>query len=519
MNLAAAISDLTPAWEILLGQIGLPFRRIDTGEPLPAATTPVLIATSQKNISHKNNIIRYLRDGGTVLTDAGIAKKLLDVKTRRTRIQFLAASEADEIFSETPICGIALRSQVSENAAFLPNQLGQPCVSFIRIGEGAALVLPSGLISAAAGMTSKRINFPSAFSERPPSEQVCAVPRGSIRKIAERSLEYLYHFRKLPFVKKWPFPDGEAGIFGFRVDTDFCSQEQAMQLYAVCRKHGIRGTWFVETKSQATWMDTYKTMAEQEIGYHCYRHRVFANEALNTEDFQEGLGIMKKAGITPKGYAAPFGEWHPGLNKLLGAFNFDYSSEFSAGYDDLPFYPILNQTVSKFLQIPIHPISVGRLFWARTRAEGMVKYFQTMLAEKLALQEPAIIYHHPGQKRWDLFDKVFQKADDLKLGNIPLHQYAAWWKKRAENQPHLFFKNDKLILDDTSFDPTVWLQISLPSGENWLNSAANAVNLLQGGKRIEKAKLLNRYDPVRLAKYTTQMLVHDINWRIGKLKQ
>ena len=54
--------------------------------------------------------------------------------------------------------------------------------------------------------------------------------------------------------------------------------------------------------------------------------------------------------------------------------DFEYSSEFTLDYDDLPFFPYLKDGFSKVLQIPIHPISLGRLRRSHFSKNEMLKY-------------------------------------------------------------------------------------------------------------------------------------------------
>ena len=75
--------------------------------------------------------------------------------------------------------------------------------------------------------------------------------------------------------------------------------------------------WFVETGSCQEWVDRYGKMEGHEIGLHCFKHRIFNNYTKNELDMRTGASILRKNGITPKGYAAPFGEWNTTLAKAL----------------------------------------------------------------------------------------------------------------------------------------------------------------------------------------------------------
>jgi hypothetical protein len=518
--LTLGITEILPEWEIILRQIGLSFQQADTNISLTVDALPVLIVSSAKQTYRKPFIQQYLRDGGAVLTEADIAQKMLNLPIKRVRVKYLY-SESDEVFSNIPLCDLAPagRRLIIKKSEHLQNQAGERTVAIQNFGKGKIIVLPSGFCSGVLNNHIKRKNFPLAGGERFPSERISLASKGIIRNIVRRALEYLYHFRRLPFMHLWHLPNGAEGLFGFRVDTDFGSREEVDKLYRICDKNNIRATWFVETKSQATWINVYREIENQEIGYHCYRHRIFPDYQSNLQDIQTGLKILKGAGFEPSGYAAPYGEWNPVLGKIIQDLGFNYSSEFTAGYDDLPFYPFLQNSFSSVLQVPIHPISIGRLRWSGHKSENMIKYYLNVIEEKSRAYEPIFLYHHPGHLHFEVFDQIFQEINRRRLQTISLGEYATWWQHKAAVEWEGIFENNRIVINSKCSDESIWLKRSLPSGETMLTPLNNSGKSGKTLTDFSNQENIFRYNPKQLRKYHWQMTVADILGRYGKWKQ
>lgn len=528
MKLSPEITGITPEWEILLRQIGLPVEKTEADEPLDPAQIPVLIVSGPQPAGASRERIRdYLHAGGAALLEAGVAKTILGTATRQRFIKYLNP-EDDALFAGAGVCDlIPARRSVAEGAEYLPGQSGRKTLAVARVGQGTALILPSGFCAALLSYQSRRKNFPGLAGERFPSERVSRVAKGSIRRIIQKALKYLYHSRGLPFLHLWPVPEGAATAFGFRVDTDFGSREAVEELYRVCRDFQIPAAWFVETQSCAGWVEEYAAMQGQEIGYHCYRHRVFPDYRGNREDIEKGLGILRGAGIEPQGYAAPFGEWHPALGKAIQDLGFQYSSEFAAGYDDVPFFPWPGErrpsdgdAFSTVLQVPIHPVSIGRLRGSGYRdPEKMAEYYRQVIIEKTIQREPVFFYHHPGHGHFEVIARVFE---EIRQRNIPVlspGEHARWWKRRDALHWEAHFENGQVNFASKDGDASVWICADFPGGETFL--APISATTLANARRLdppEEKSLLQR-DARLLRKYHWRMLAGDVLWAYGKWKR
>ncbi len=87
---------------------------------------------------------------------------------------------------------------------------------------------------------------------------------------------------------------------------------------------------------------------------------------------------------------------------------FEYSSEFSYDYDNLPSVPRLRHGEGT-LQLPIHPICIGSLKRHSYSDKQMIQYFENVIQRKLASSEPIIFYHHPKDGYYDVLDWLFQE--------------------------------------------------------------------------------------------------------------
>ena len=519
MKLSVGIIAAQPEWELLLRQIGVGFHSLNGADDPRAAEIPVWIAGAGTAPDTHESLRRFLEQGGALLLEAETARRLLGIPIRTISVGYFYGIN-DPSFGNLPVSDLNRRCRIGASSAHLQSQAGQGLIERREVGKGLAIILPSGLIGALQDRRVRRKNFPSPFGERLPSERVAAVSAEGIRRVVSRALALLFHARGLPFLQLWPFPDGAQGLFGFRIDTDFGNEAEVRALQQLCERFEMPATWFLETRSPGDWFRLYGEMPGQEIAYHCYRHRVLSDAAAGREDFRQGLARLAGIGVCPQGYAAPYGEWHPELNRVLEENGFVYSSEFSLGCDNLPFYPLLGEQFSKVLQVPVHPISVGRLHWARHSEAGMAAYYLRVMEEKQQANEPVFFYHHPGQQRLAVFEKVFQEVRRRNLAVHSLGDYARWWQRRSGFAWEGWAgPNGRVTLKAALPDRSIRLQAHWPDGTVRLYPLQNGTVTPEDGESLAAARYPAPYEPRRLRRYTAQMLMHDITWHYGRSKQ
>ena len=435
-------------------------------------------------------------------------------------------SGSDNIFNNYLICDLYKWSQIPKNANHLENQNNEKSILDFPVGKGNLIVFPEGFISLIHQSGSIRKNFFSPFSSEYSSEQVSRISKGAVRIHVQKALEYLFHKRNLPFIHLWFFPGNAKNIFSFRVDTDLGTKEEIISLNDLLQNFNIPATWFVETKSSREWTRLFSELNNQEIAYHCYRHRTFMSNKKNEEDLKTGLKILMNEGIKPKGYAAPYGSWNKTIARVIDEFHFLYSSEFGFAYDTLPFYPFYNSAFSKALQIPIHPVSAGRLHWGGHSEENMIKYFLNIIEQKLFFDQPVIIYTHPFEKRLNVFEKIFERIISFNSGNnesisqkIPVltfSEYAEWWKKRLDLNWNAEERDGKVFLASNNEDESIKCRVIYPSGDKTILSLINDEENKIENENIEFHLSFN---PSELRKKTFKMIKYDVLGKLRKLKQ
>jgi len=223
---------------------------------------------------------------------------------------------------------------------------------------------------------------------------------------------------------------GNEPLFIFRIDTDFASIKEIGVFYELCNNYNISATWFVDIHSEEI-LEYYQAFRNQEIGLHCDRHFVYKNKTDNLRNIRNGLNQLKAHKIYPAGFAAPFGEWNTQLEESLFELDFIYSSEFSFAYDSLPI--IRKNDNQNLLQIPIHPISPGRLRRSHFNTAEMIDYYIKQIESCRRLNLPAIIYHHPSHGLSNLIEAIFKNIKQESINNLTMLSYASWWLKRHES--------------------------------------------------------------------------------------
>lgn len=514
MNLGIGITKESSSWNIILEQVGVAYSEVDWGKNLLEEYVAIIVNSELKEEERKKNL-QFVEGGGSLLIETDFAKEIFKVNTRQVYIKYLFSEE--KIFGyHLPLIDLYRNCSIPVNASMLDNQNGQLVVSFFKKGEGNIVVIPGNFVSAVSDHSILRKKIYSSIKE-PPTERVSKVSKGSIYHFIRAVLEHLYLVRDLPYVTLQNFPEDMQNIFLFRIDTDYSMPEQVDLLYNTLRENEINGTWFVETKSAENWIDKYSSFENQEIGLHCYRHRVFNSYKKNYENFNHGLQILEKAGISPKGIAAPFGEWNKSYDEAISDLSLIYSSEFSYSYDGFPQFSSSKNYVSKILQIPIHPISFGRLNRERYADNEMLNYFLNVIEKKISLNEPIILYTHPLEERLDVLKKIFSKINVLNLPSLTFSQYAEWWKVRNSINWRAYFQDGEVRISTDNKNRSFWFCVKNPGGKNYISPLLE--NCYE--KQNKTASDLNytfEINPSSLRNFDWQMFKDDIIFYIRKRK-
>jgi Polysaccharide deacetylase len=516
LELAVGITEMQAGWSTVLHQIGVPYQKVELGQPIDPDKVTVLILSSIPTADQKENLYQFLKSGGAILSEANVAAPFLNLQLKEIFIKYLHSNQ-DSVFLNVPLCDLEMKCDIAVDVRHLPNQDGVKTVTIQDYQNGKVVILPSGFCNRLIEPRAiSRKNFPS-LTKRFPSERVSQVSTGGIRHIIQRALQYLFHSCKLPFVQTWFFPNGEKNMFAFRVDTDFASRAEIEALYQTCGKNDVSATWFVDTKSHKNWIDHFSKMENQEIGYHCYDHRVYSDSYANRLDMEKGLSILKGTGVTPTGYAAPFGEWNSQLGQLIHEMGFAYSSEFGCAYDDLPFFPHLGTAFSNALQVPIHPVSTRRLQLAKYNETQAVDYYLGVIQQKLFLNDPVIFYDHPIHGHFRIFEQIFSEVRKRNILKMTLQDYQSWWRKRLNAHWRATFEKGKLSIRSSNSDASIWLKLTYPDGKELLMPLDNPEKQIPFEKEPPPSQYSN-VNPINLRRYNLRMLWHDVESLYGKLR-
>ena len=460
MNINVGIVGNSRHWEALLEQEGVPHDWV-TESAAPDQFSAMV--SGDEVHDHDLTVMRnYLSKGGAVLCSGKVYAEIRQTTYGREFIRHIF-SDPTSPFANVGLVDIQCRGRIAWNANQLRTDRSFFSVHKGLFGNGHVIALP---FDAAELMSDTRVSAKSFYSpeRRLPFESVSTVSRGGIRKLVVRSLELLHHHRGIPYAHLWYYPSDARTVFAFRVDTDQGRPGELDELYKVVSANEIPAAWFVDVKNQQLFLSMFSAMEHQEIGAHCFEHRVFQDVDGNEANIRQALAALKGANMKPEGFVAPFGEWNAGLGEAIKRCAFSYSSEFAFDYDNLPSYPFLGKERSPVLQIPIHPIGIGNLRRQGYSDEQMIRYFDFVAGMKLNSREPLIFYHHPKDGHHDVLRHLFEIAKQPRVLLTYFSEYANWWKHRSDVKPQIEISGATFRVKSNKSNDTVWLRITRPDG-------------------------------------------------------
>jgi hypothetical protein len=416
-------------WEEYLRQEGVPFSVTVPDQGLTPDRFSVLVVNRPLTREECDGVDRYVREGGAVVGYALYLRDACGVETRSELLEFLVG-EGKAPFESLMLIDLGLDGEIPREASTVRTQHHAHAIAAGSREKGAMVILPFDPEGALGDERAAVKNFYSR-ADRLPAERVSLVAKGEIRHLLHSALEYLHTVRGIPYVHLWYYPGKSRNIFAFRVDTDFASKKAIDDLYSVARSHATGMTWFVDVRSHEPLLPHFASMIGQEIGVHCYDHRVDAHDETNLANFGRAKRALEGAGFRVDGFAAPYGMWNPSVARVTNELGFLYSSEFSWAYDTLPGHAVVRTRQQGVLQVPVHPICIGSLRRAGCSERQMTEYFGLMVEWKLARKEPLIFYHHPSHGHPGVVDALFGVVRESGIPGILLSEYARWWRMRA----------------------------------------------------------------------------------------
>jgi len=428
MRIRVGLVGRSHGWEQLLVQEGVDFAPADVTS-LPSQEFSLLVVARELTETERETILQYLEGGGAILANIRFLGALGGLSSRPARLDHLLP-DGTPPFADLSILDLGTEGHIPTEARTMRTQANEFAVFAGELCGGRAVLAP---FDPGAVMSDTRIASKSFFTERErlPAEQVSLVGKNEVRHFVHRALEYLHHARDLPYVHLWWFPDEYENVVALRVDTDAAEKRDIDDLYAVSRELELGFSWYIDVKSHTDLLPHFASMVQQELGVHCYEHRVYSS-------YEESLGQLSKAktaleivGIFGGGFAAPFGMWNPSLARAVDDLGFAYSSEFSYAYDGYPLLPAWADTVFSTVQVPVHPVCPGTLRQVGYSDDAMRAYYAAVVDAKRRRREPLFFYHHPSHRRWEVIRDVLRDAMGPHIMPTTLGSFAGWWKRRS----------------------------------------------------------------------------------------
>lgn len=460
MHLRIGILGGSDGWKSLLQQVGVSHSVVEN-TMLPNEFSAAVVG-DEINDRESEMLRQYLALGGAVLCSAKVYSRIRSTTTHSEFVEYIHARQSN-LIRPGSIIDLHAYTQLPWNANHGTTNRGSLALFSGQQSKEILIALPFDPSSLVFDQRAETKSFYSP-ERRLPFESVSLISKGEIRSLITDCLESLHHRRGIPFVHLWHIPSNAPSLFCLRIDTDYGTDEHMEQLSKIIHQHGISATWFVDAKSHMRSLKQYREMHKQEIGIHCFEHQTFPDYERNMQNIRGARNILAQAKLTTAGFAAPYGMWNENLGRAIVDSGFEYSSEFSYDYDDVPMTPLL-QKGSGVLQVPIHPICVGNLKRQGYDDADMIRYFEHVVQRKLVQREPIVLYHHPKDGHLPVLAWMFKEIRKNRLPNITMHEYAQWWKHRVESIPDFRLTREHLHMRGFSRDKSLCVHITQPDGK------------------------------------------------------
>ncbi len=434
-------------WRQIFMQEGIVYNVLST---IPDKIPEPIIINRNLNDSEMIKIKSLLNNGLSVLTNFPNLKKIIpDFNYQQKKISYILNNDTD-IFNN--VIALDLKLDGYKSASMICE---------VKYGKGYIIALPFDINQAIYDFRSERKPFYYP-SRKFPNEIVSVVSKGAVRKLVVNCIIKLYAAMNLPYLHLWYYPNEYTSVFAFRVDTDFGPEDTLQATFDLENKTTIPFTYFINTKEHPK-----LSRNQRDFQIHCYHHEVYKDYQRNYDNIKKAKNILEQTGIKSIGFVSPYGFWNGNLQKAMEDCEIQYSSEFSLSYDDLPFFPVINNRVSSVIQIPVHPICMGRLVHASLSPEKCIDYYQKYFDRQLQANEPMFIYDHPHRIAQfpDVFYQILSRAE--KMSNLwitNLTDFYYWWKSRLQalNDSQWKIDNRTLEIKTRSSVNNIYLHVITP---------------------------------------------------------
>lgn len=440
-HLTIALLDPRPAWELLLGQLGVDWDIPGDLSALSPASHAAVICNRPLSGDSAAALEAYLRQGGAVLDTGPLFEVLFNERPNRTYLRTVYPGQTHPLFK-----GIDLIDLFSRHWTLKNDAIERGLVAFRTAGKGTAAFLGLDLDHLLLDTRRQRKAFYHPDVERFPNELVSRVSKGAVSRLVERLLQELFFRRRLPYVHWWHYPEGAPTLFGLRLDSDYGERDRIHAYLSLLDEQEIPATWFVHAEAHEDWIADFATFRGHEIAAHGYRHHTYRDYDSNASNIRRCQALLGAHGIRARGFAAPYGLWNGRLARVMDDLGLTYSSEFSLAYDHWPFHPHFRHAALSTLQVPVHPVCIGSLANAGFTPAAMRAYFTGRIRRSLANHDPLLLYDHPTHDHLDVIADVLSTVRDAGIPCRTLGAYADWWVTRGRTRWTGVVRDDTLAV-------------------------------------------------------------------------
>jgi peptidoglycan/xylan/chitin deacetylase (PgdA/CDA1 family) len=314
-------------------------------------------------------------------------------------------------------------------------------------------------------------------------ETVARKSKSGARKAVVHAIKIAFWSMNLPFGHLWYYPKGYRSLFSFRFDMDEFNVNDHQTFLKLLE--GFRGaiSCFACMDTYKYHMDAIKQVVDTgvEIGSHGYIHHVYQNYEQNRWNLQKAKALLNEHVDEVVGFSGPHGKWNPFLQHVLENQRYEYSSEFTLDYDNFPFFPFYENQFSNVLQIPTHPVCEG-VFLQQYDFEGKMfeTYFNSVIEQKLAIQEPILIFGHPTH-RLGRYPEIFRAIQNRiqaepNIWFAEFREISQWWKRRHRLKFEVTFEDGRT--NSSGLTDEFEIHYLLPGEENrWMDRSPDTLTI------------------------------------------
>lgn len=332
-------------------------------------------------------------------------------------------------------------------------------------------------------------------------ENLPEVQKKIVRSHVRKCLYRAFSFIRLPIVQKWYWPKDNRSFFTFRADMDAGNEESMRHFISNIRRYSDYISFCVCGKA---YIDKRRLLREvinlnSEIANHTFTHYVFSSRKKNWENIELTEILLRKFGVSLRGYVGPASFWHSSMYDVLEKKGYEYTSSFGVDYDSYPYFPPKDDGyLYKMLEIPFHCIGdLFAKFGIRLESDDVMKFFSQLIEKKYLSCEPIFIYGHPDMPgrmgdNAKLVTRIFDKAlsySDIYMGNMI--DVSDWWRQRQKTLTEIrFIKNKNLLIaENYKGSKDVYWSVQIEEDCKYIVSSHEIINGINLNEIAKKKKI------------------------------